>query len=72
MRAAAPTDSTEGRAGDPSWIVRVQDLFRKMRRTIEEAYPAAVAVEGDPSRDIAAIRRVKLVVKGGDVVVRRQ
>jgi imidazolonepropionase-like amidohydrolase len=30
-----------------------------------------VAVDGDPSKDITAIRRVKLVIKGGDIVVRR-
>ena len=28
-----------------------------------------VAVEGDPSREISALRRVALVKKGGEVVV---
>jgi imidazolonepropionase-like amidohydrolase len=27
-----------------------------------------VAVEGDPSRDISAVRRIKLVMKGGQVI----
>jgi imidazolonepropionase-like amidohydrolase len=48
---------------------RVLRLERELGRVRPGMLADLVAVEGDPTRDIDALRRVRLVMKGGDTVV---
>jgi imidazolonepropionase-like amidohydrolase len=49
---------------------QILHLENKIGRVRESLLADLIAVEGDPTRDIAALRRVRFVMKGGVVVVR--
>ncbi len=51
-----------------STAARVLHLDTRVGRIREGLLADLVAVEGDPTRDIAALRRVRLVLKGGQLV----
>lgn len=53
-----------------STAARVLHMDARIGRVREGLLADLVAVEGDPSRDIAALRKVKLVMKGGQLVTR--
>lgn len=53
-----------------STAARVLHMDARIGRVREGLLADFVAVEGDPSRDIAALRKVKLVMKGGQLVTR--
>ena len=47
---------------------KVLHMDNQIGRVAQGLFADLVAVEGDPTKDISALRRVKLVMKGGVVV----
>lgn len=45
-------------------------LIDAVRRVKAELLADLIAVEGDPTRDVSALSRVRLVMKGEDVVIK--
>ena len=60
----APVDALKSATSGAARILHLEDRIGRIR---EGFLADIVAVDGDPTRDISALRRVRFVMKGGHV-----